>query len=347
MATLFNRVAVLTTTLGTGTVTLGAAVPGFRTFAAASVPNGTLVPYLIVEGTAWEIGTGTYTSSGTTLSRTPTASSIGGGAITLAGSARVFITARAADIVTPTGTQTLTNKTLTSPVINTSITGTAVTQSATDTTSGRLLKFGDFGIGFSLNEASDWDNQLNSAFLDVPSTASNRPNVAVNYSGLAIRGNNANNVTQIACANNATNRLYSRARVATVWSPWREIYTQISVVGTVSQSGGVPTGAAMQGNAATASPTGGYTERLADGFQTVHHTLTSSSSADTTWTYNSAFLSGSTPVISLTPVGDADHFVRLVSRDATSCVFSIRDSSSNRVAVSVDAIARGRWSNLT
>ena len=107
MTTLANRVAVLTTTIGTGTVTLGSAVPGFQTFAAAGITNGVVVSYLIVEDTAWEIGTGTYTATGTTMSRTPTESSIGGGAITLAGSARVFITARAADIVTPTGADRL------------------------------------------------------------------------------------------------------------------------------------------------------------------------------------------------------------------------------------------------
>ena len=167
------------------------------------------------------------------------------------------------------------------------ITGTAVTQSATDTTSGRLLKFGDFGIGFSLNETSDWDNQLNSAFLDIPSTASNRPSGVFNYSGLVIRGSNANNVTQIACANNATNRLYSRARAAAVWTPWREIYTQISAVGTVSQSSSIPTGALVE----RISNANGTAFRFAGGLQLCFHTVATNSSGIGAWTFPAVFSS--------------------------------------------------------
>lgn len=66
---LFNRVKVSTTTTGTGTVTLGAAIAKYCTFAEAGVANSNVVTYLIEEGNDFEIGRGTYTSSGTTLSR--------------------------------------------------------------------------------------------------------------------------------------------------------------------------------------------------------------------------------------------------------------------------------------
>ena len=97
MAKLFNRAKMNTSTSGSGTLTLTTADTGYQTFADAGVTNGDVVAYVIEEGTNWEIGTGTYSSSGTTLTRTPTESSGGGSAITLGGTAKVFITALADD----------------------------------------------------------------------------------------------------------------------------------------------------------------------------------------------------------------------------------------------------------
>ena len=75
---LADRVKETTTTTGTGTVTLAGAVTGFRSFAVIGNANTTY--YTIAgQGTSeWEVGIGTYTASGTTLSRdTVLASSAG------------------------------------------------------------------------------------------------------------------------------------------------------------------------------------------------------------------------------------------------------------------------------
>ena len=101
--TLKNRASMGTATTGTGTVTLGSASVGYQTFADAGVSDADSVRYLIEEGANWEVGLGTYTASGTTLTRTPSESSNGGSAITLGGAAVVSIIATADDIQNHTG----------------------------------------------------------------------------------------------------------------------------------------------------------------------------------------------------------------------------------------------------
>jgi len=101
MTKLVNRAKMTTATTGTGTITLGSAEDGYQSFADAGVVDADVVRYVIEDGDNWEIGTGTYTASGTTLSRTVSESSDGGTAINLSGSAVVFVTAADKDIQQP------------------------------------------------------------------------------------------------------------------------------------------------------------------------------------------------------------------------------------------------------
>lgn len=91
---LFDRVKETTTTTGTGTITLAGAETGFRSFSV--VGNGNTCAYVIAHQSAneWEVGIGTYTSTGTTLSRTKILASSNGGSLVSfsAGTKDVFLT---------------------------------------------------------------------------------------------------------------------------------------------------------------------------------------------------------------------------------------------------------------
>jgi hypothetical protein len=106
-----DRVQETTTTTGTGTVTLAGAVTGFQSFSVIGNANTTY--YAIAAGSEFEVGIGTYTLSGTTLSRTTVLESSNAGALVnfSAGTKSVFCTypaekaiyADASDVVNPPG----------------------------------------------------------------------------------------------------------------------------------------------------------------------------------------------------------------------------------------------------
>jgi len=101
MAELFNLGGMTTATTGTGTITLGTAVDGHVTFANAGVTDGDEVIFTIRDGANSEHGVGTYTASGTTLSRDTVRTSTNGGAkISLSGNAEVFLSIGSDDIRT-------------------------------------------------------------------------------------------------------------------------------------------------------------------------------------------------------------------------------------------------------
>jgi hypothetical protein len=86
-----DRIKESTNTTGTGTLTLTGATAGFQTFAA--VGDASTTYYAILNGNNWEVGLGTYTASGTTLSRdTVLSSSNAGAALNLSGGSDVFCT---------------------------------------------------------------------------------------------------------------------------------------------------------------------------------------------------------------------------------------------------------------
>jgi hypothetical protein len=157
------------------------------------------------------------------------------------------------------------------------IAGTAVTQSPTDSTAGRLTKVGDFGLGllggdpvavpggnidaFTIPNGWYWFNNTTAGTLP-PNTSS----------ALVILQNwwrSFQTVFQMAIMRRLSpDRIVIWVRDSTGnppsgWMPWRQLYSQSDILGTVSQSGGVPTGAVIE----RGSNANGEYVRFADGTQ--------------------------------------------------------------------------------
>lgn len=117
-----DRIREESTSIGSGTFTLAGAVTGFRPF--SDIGDGNTTYYTIaLQGTnEWEVGIGTYTASGTTLSRDTVLSNSFGTTTQVnfsAGIKDVFVTYPASNAVITDLDQTLSNKTITQRVNST------------------------------------------------------------------------------------------------------------------------------------------------------------------------------------------------------------------------------------
>lgn len=176
---------------------------------------------------------------------------------------------------------------------------TAIEQSSpSDATVGRLMAVGAFGLGpaITLGSGDNLDNILASGFYYNPTggntTGNNYP---ISSAGsLTVASRQASNTTQkfVSFAPNALAsdvREFTRTRGLSGWSPWVEVFHQGRILGTVSQSGGVPTGAVIE----RGSNANGDYVRFADGTQICDHRITTTTifgtSESGTWTFPAAF----------------------------------------------------------
>lgn len=190
-----------------------------------------------------------------------------------------------------------------------------VQSSPTDTTAGRLMAVGAFGLGRQIvSSEANADNYTD-------------PGTYISVSGGHInfppRGNNNRAIIVVSGGNSYTsqtvyqvtdNRVWTRAAADLAGADWVEVFNTGNILGTVSQSSGVPTGAIIESDS---NSDGEYT-KFADG--TLICTKTVSFTGEVSSPLGSLFISdninlGAYPT-SRTGVDSVHFFVRAASSNA-------------------------------
>lgn len=230
------------------------------------------------------------------------------------------------------------------------LTGTAVTQSTTDATTGRLLKVGDFGIGEDAGPVvTDLDTHYLSGFFysyggqhaSAPAGTNPFPTLGGAFSlvtGGGTIGVATDYVWQVAILYSASAPIMKYRSKATSWTEWVEVYSTSNLIGTVSESGGAPTGSILE----KGSNANGNYIRYADGTQICDFRGNSSSAGAVTWTFPASF--AAVPQVSATPNQDQARFATTTAGAVGSVNFSVWNTAQARLdAISTSLIAIGRW----
>lgn len=244
--------------------------------------------------------------------------------------------------------------TFSNPILNGTPTGTALASSATDTTAGKLLRTGDgglLGLAPTVSAANALDAiaanmrvrvlSANVATVNGPSGAG--AGVCDTYAfGV---GNLFQVYREVTAAGGADFRTFTRGYESSVWTAWTQNYERSSVVGTVSQSGGVPTGAIIE--------TGTDYTKWADGTMictVTSGTLTSSNVTGSSYqsdavsiNFPQTFVAAPMPMPAATRVaGTIGHWVGNCSTSTTSANVRLMTSTSGATGT-ITVTAYGRW----
>lgn len=118
---------------------------------------------------------------------------------------------------------------------------------ATDITANRVLKVGDFGVGVIMPGIMDANDAIVPGLYGGPGAGGlNYPGSNTIYGFLRVEG--ARSSAQLMQVASYIDTQYVRytADLGVTWTPWRLIYNQGTILGTVSQAAGVPTGAVIE-----------------------------------------------------------------------------------------------------
>ncbi len=214
----------------------------------------------------------------------------------------------------------------------TRLTGGAGTQSAVDTTSGRLLKTGDFGLGGvapTIGNASVTDNSIAPGTYAYGSTSSGGPSGVVWGTLIHSRRATGGGESQIFIADyGGDGATYTRARGSGAWTSWSRLDVQ------------------------TGSNANGQFARLGDGTQICWATLPDFanttiaqgslfSSAEEWWNFPAAF--SAPPACTGSARSSAARWVNIRPTAGGAAVARVFSPVSSSAAVIVDLMAIGRW----
>jgi hypothetical protein len=239
---LADRVKDTTTTTGTGTITLSGTAPiGYVSFGTA-IGNGNTTYYTITAGSEWEVGIGTYTASGTTLSRDTVLASSAGGTTKVtfsAGTKDVFVTYPAGKAISD-GYGTL-------PAANG---GTGLTSPGT---SGNVLTSN--GTAWT-SAAAGWTQISSAAFVNTGTTFSSIPTT---YSDLLVVLydvlNNAGGSSAIwAYLGTASTFQTTPVKLITLYSDGSYAYATVLLPNYKADRGGIFINSGIELSAVLASP---------------------------------------------------------------------------------------------
>lgn len=230
--------------------------------------------------------------------------------------------------------------------IDRQITGTAVQSSVTDTTSGRLLRNGAFGIGVQLPsniDDIDSDTTPNGWWRTVDGTLGTFPSGASKWGVLQTVCFNTGILMQTYTTTGHTagyNRIWHRWRDknSNTWRSWYEAVTTYNAVGTIND-----TSASIL---ETGTNSNGRYVRHKDGTQICWASVTTSDTSVQSWIYPASFVG--TPQIHCTPASAAptngiSPMVDAATTTSTTGGVLAFNSGNTQVATSLQVMAIGTW----
>lgn len=226
--------------------------------------------------------------------------------------------------------------------------GTAATRAAQtgadDATPGAVLLAGAFGWGtLTATTVTDIDAVRPNQIVRMAGGAAGNPFGATGCTVLTFAEGSGWG-WQLASPNGGTSRSTFKYRVkvsSTTWGAWVGAYHEGTILGSVSQAAGVPTGAIFE----RGTNANGDFIKYADGTQECWTKTSGDATADKIWTFPAQFISP--PACFATPrTGSNGATATTRATETVSSVpFAIFDVAGSRIANGVNLRAIGRWFN--